>query len=196
MAANRFTPNLTGTGTPAQLKQALGFVPRRQMTAAAGEGIEVDEGSGEISLTDTAVVPASYGNATNVGQFTVDQKGRLTLAANVPISFPADTGITQLTGDVTAGPGSGAQAATLSNTGVGAAAYGSSTAVGTFTVDAKGRLTAAANVAIAFPAPAVGSVTFGTGVPGGTPADGDLYFDDTLATYVGYVGRGGTWHQF
>lgn len=37
----------------------------------------------------------------------------------------------------------------LSNTGVGAGAYGNATNVATFTVDAQGRLTAAANVAIA-----------------------------------------------
>ncbi len=63
-------------------------------------------------------------------------------------------GISALTGDVTAtGPGSAA--ATLANTAVTPASYGDSTHVGAFTVDAKGRLTAASNVAIA----ATGTVT-------------------------------------
>src|SRR5882672_4025027 len=39
-----------------------------------------------ISLNDTAVTPATYGDATHVGQFTVDQKGRLTFAGNVVIT--------------------------------------------------------------------------------------------------------------
>lgn len=39
-----------------------------------------------ISLADTAVSPGTYGDATHAPQFTVDQKGRLTAAANVAIS--------------------------------------------------------------------------------------------------------------
>src|SRR5438128_969985 len=57
-------------------------------------------------------------------------------------------GITQLTGDVTAGPGSGSQIATLSNTGVTAGTYGDAIDVSQITVDAKGRISAASNVPI------------------------------------------------
>ncbi len=60
-----------------------------------------------------------------------------------------------LTGDVT-GSGVGSFAATLANTAVTAASYGSATQVGTFTVDAKGRLTAAGNTTIT---PAFSSLT-------------------------------------
>lgn len=45
--------------------------------------------TGTVALANTAVTPASYGDATHVGQFTVDQQGRLTAAAAVSIAIAA-----------------------------------------------------------------------------------------------------------
>ena len=59
-----------------------------------------------------------------------------------------------LTGDVT-GSGTGTFAATLANTAVTPGSYGSASSVGTFTVDSKGRLTAAASVAISIASTAI-----------------------------------------
>lgn len=63
---------------------------------ASGSGVSSVSGSSPIastggatpviSLNNTAVTPGTYGDATHVGQFTVDTKGRLTFAANVAIS--------------------------------------------------------------------------------------------------------------
>ena len=70
-------------------------------------------------------------------------------------------GITALTGDVSAsGPGS--VAATLATVNSNIGSFGSATQAGTFTVNGKGLVTAAANVTIT---PAIGSITgLGTGV--------------------------------
>ena len=57
-------------------------------------------------------------------------------------------GITELTGPVTAGPGTGSQVTTITPTGVTPDSYGSATQVCTFTVNAAEQLTAAANVTI------------------------------------------------
>lgn len=59
----------------------------------------------------------------------------------------------------------------LSPTGVTAGAYGDSTHVGAFTVEADGRLTAAANVAIAFPGVAFTGGNTSPGVSGGPAED-------------------------
>ena len=49
-----------------------------------------------LALADTAVAPGTYGDATHVGQFTVDQQGRLTAAGNVPIAGGGGGGFTVL----------------------------------------------------------------------------------------------------
>jgi len=41
---------------------------------------------GPTQIADSAVIPGTYGDATHVAQFTVDQDGRLTAAANVVVT--------------------------------------------------------------------------------------------------------------
>ncbi len=90
-------------------------------------------------------------------------------------------GITSLTGDVIA-TGPGAASASLSPTGVAAGTYGDSTHVGQFTVDVKGRISLAANVAIAAYTPptyTTGSVLF-AGVSGAPTQDNtNFFFNDS-----------------
>ena len=91
---------------------------------------------------------------------------------------------TTLSGDATL---SGAGALTLASTAVSAGSYGSNSSVSTFTVDDKGRLTAAGSTAIAFP---VASVFGRTGAVVATSGDyttaqvtesGNLYFTEARA---------------
>lgn len=152
--------------TTYQALERLTYMPDREEvdngTSIAGQKwYDVYFTGGEISnvaLTDVAInsltspLEIQYGGT---GQSTAndalnallpDQTGHVgevlkTDGTSTYWSADIDTGITQLTGDVTAGPGSGSQAATLAtvNSNVGAFTYAS------ITVNAKGLITAAAS---------------------------------------------------
>lgn len=94
-------------------------------------------------------------------------------------------GITQLTGDGTAGPGSGSQALTLATVNSNVGTFGDSTHVARVTVNAKGQVTAAASVAVSgggsYTAPVVAqstTISHGTSPQtatfGSTPTVGNL----------------------
>ena len=124
-------------------------------------------GNTVTTLSNTTVTPGTYGGSGTVPSFTVDSKGRLTAAANIAIP---SSSISVTGGDLTmsGSTGSAINNATLATTGVGAGEYGDSTHVAQITVDTKGRVTAAANVAIpnalSFTTDATGSGTVGSAV--------------------------------
>lgn len=128
-----------------------------------------------VSVTTANGVSGTVANATTTPAIT------LTLGAITPSSVAATGTVTganlsgtntgdqtiTLTGDVT-GSGTGSFSATLAASGVTSGTYGDGTHVAQITVDAKGRITSASNVAI------TGGGGSGTVTTTGTPASGNL----------------------
>ncbi len=102
-----------------------------------------------ISMGNTNVSPATYGDSSNVAQFTVDAQGRITSATNVAITSAGTvTNVATGTG-LTGGPITTTGTIFIANTGVTAATYGNATSVAQVQVNAQGQITNATNVAIA-----------------------------------------------
>lgn len=140
-------------------KQASG----NYITALTGDATAA--GPGSVALTLATVNPnvGTWGTASQTPIFTVNGKGLVTAVAELNIAIAESqvtnlvsdlagkqaTGnyITALTGDLTAaGPGS--VAGTLATVNANVGAFGSATAVATFTVNAKGLTTAAGSTSI------------------------------------------------
>lgn len=136
-AINATTGNLSCTFASNTLTSAHIFVGN-------GSNVATDVAmSGDISITNAGVTSLIAGNAGNLNSGTL-------LAARMPA----------LTGDVTTS--AGAVATTLATVNSNVGTFGSVTQASQVTVNAKGLITAAANVTIT---PAVGSITgLGTGV--------------------------------
>lgn len=142
---------------------------------AAANTVEIIAGTGlsgggnlaanvTIDLANTSVVAATYGGGSNAAEVTVDAQGRITAAANVAIPQGTVTNIATGTG-LDGGPITSTGTISLANTAVTAGIYGDSANSVQITVDAQGRLTAAANVAI--PQGTVTNIATGTGLTGG-----------------------------
>lgn len=140
-----------------------------EVVSSPGSSDSIAEGSVNLYFTTArasaaAPVQSVAGRTGNVTLSTSDISGLGTLATQNGTFSGTSSGTNTgdqtitLTGDVT-GSGTGSFAATLSSTAVSAGSYGSSSAVGTFTVDSKGRLTAAGNVSVSLESAAISDST-------------------------------------
>jgi hypothetical protein len=114
-----------------------------------GSNIALNKGGTGSSLTavNGGII---YSTASGMAVSTAGTAGQvLTSNGSGAPTWSALPGATEITlsGDAT-GTGTSAITVTLSNSGVSAATYGSSTAIPVITVDAKGRITSASNQAI------------------------------------------------
>ena len=132
-------PSLNSSGTDCLQVDSIGVI---SSTGSVCAGLSPLTTKGDLYTFST--VDARLGVGTN-GQVL---KANSASTTGLEWSSDVDTGITQLTGDITAGPGSSSQVATLATVNGNVGSFGSATQVGTFTVNGKGLITAASNTTI------------------------------------------------
>jgi len=154
-ASRVLTVNAGGTAYELQAAGGVSNGDKGDITVSgAGDTWTIDDNAVTLAkMADMATASVIYRKSAGPGDPEVQTLATLKTDLGLTGTNTGDQTIT-LQGDVT-GSGTGTFSTTLASTAVTPAGYGSATQVGTFTVDAKGRLTAASNTTIAIPHTAV-----------------------------------------
>jgi alpha-tubulin suppressor-like RCC1 family protein len=91
-AANIVTANLTGTASNATVLQTARTIGLSGDASGSASFDGSTNATISVTLTNTAVTPATYGNATIIPVITVDSKGRITGVTNTAVSASSATG--------------------------------------------------------------------------------------------------------
>jgi len=144
-------------------------------------------GNPTINLIATGISAGNYGSASAIPVVTVDVFGRITSITTQPaLAGGTVTQINTGTG-LTGGPITSTGTISIASTAVTAGSYGSTTEVGTFTVNAQGQLTAAANVTIS--AASIGAVTAVNGTANEITSTGTTTVTLSLPTALTFTGK-------
>jgi hypothetical protein len=178
-----------GAGAPASLQNAELAFNEVDNVLYYGKGTGGAGGSATTveAIGGSGAYVALAGDQTIAGTKTFSStiSGSINGNANTATTLATARNLS-LTGDATAtlsgfnGSANVSATLTLATSGVTASTYGTSTAVGQFTVDAKGRITAASAVNIAFPVTSVNGSTGSVTLTTSNVAEGtNLYYTDT-----------------
>jgi hypothetical protein len=178
-----------GAGAPASLQNAELAFNEVDNVLYYGKGTGGAGGSATTveAIGGSGAYVALAGDQTIAGTKTFSStiSGSINGNANTATTLATARNLS-LTGDATAtlsgfnGSANVSATLTLATSGVTASTYGTSTAVGQFTVDAKGRITAASAVNIAFPVTSVNGSTGAVTLTTSNVAEGtNLYYTDT-----------------
>jgi len=179
-SATSFTGNLSGdvSGT-----QSSTVVNKINGTSLAGLSTGILKNTTSTGVPTIAVAGTDYlapnGSAANLTNFPTLNQNTTGTAANVTTNA-------NLTGDVT----SVGNATTLAASGVVSGSYGSSTAIPTFTVDSKGRLTSASTTSITAGVNTLAYTTASSYATGGTVSGTTLTLAAADATNPGLISTG------